>query len=258
MAIPNDKYKGSIYLDAARGKSGFSYVHKFGHNPNASTTSTPVWSEGGAYTYLTAADYLIMASDKATDTSAGAGARTVQIYGLDTDYKRINETVSLSGFTGVTTTNQYLRIFRMVVRSAGANAQNDGKIAILPDAAGNTFTAAGVPTTTANVLAAIQTTTSQTRMCIYTIPDSCTGYLVTIFGSCSEDNQIELTQVERPEGEVFQLKNTLHVYRSPYQRDFTIPRPIASRTDIELRAAGSTSSADVSAAFDLLLIDKNQ
>ena len=73
-----------------------------------------------------------------------------------------------------------------------------------------------------------------------------------------KNNEIQLTQVERPEGEVFQRKNTINIYRAPYQRDFVIPRPIAARTDIELRAAGSTSSADVSGAFDLLLIDKNQ
>jgi hypothetical protein len=256
MAIPGND--SNIYFEIARGKEGFSYVHKFGHTTNATTTSSPIWSEGGAYTYLTTAKYLKLASTDADDTAGDTGARTVQIYGLDSNYARQNETVTLNGQTGVTTTSQYLRLFRMVVRTAGTSEGNEGIIRAIADQAGSTFTAAGVPTTTSNIQAGIEVGDGQTRMCLYTVPASYTAYLVSIFGSSSNNNEIEIVQVERPFGQAFQYKNTLNIYRNWVQRDFVIPRPISAKTDIQLRAAGSASSADVAGAFDLILVDVNQ
>ncbi len=258
MALPHDRFKGDIYLDAARGKNGFSFVHKFGHTPNASTTSNPIWSEGGAYTYLTTAKFLKVASDDTNDSSASTGARTVTITGLDGNYAQQEETISLGGFVGITSANSYLRIFRMKVSTAGNSDTAEGKIVALPDQAGSTFTAAGVPTTTSNVLAAMATGTNQTRMAIYTVPASYTAYMTGAYASVSENNEAEITYVQREENSVFQVKGTFHIFRNNFSYDPKVPVPIPSKTDIELRASGSTSSADVAAGFDLLLIDINQ
>lgn len=256
MAIPNEKQE--LYFEIARGKQGFSYVHKFGHSPNATTTSTPVWNEGGSYTYLTTAKYLKLASTDANDKTADNGARTVQIYGLDSNYAEQNETVTLNGQAGVTTASQYLRLFRMVVRTAGTTGYNEGIVRAIVDQAGSTFTAAGVPTTTSNVQAGIEATTNQTRMCLYTVPASYTAYLVEAYGSCSENNEVQFDIYQRPENETFQNKGTFHCYRNTWSYRPQVPIPIPSKADIQLRAAGSTSSADVSGGFDLILIDVNQ
>ena len=68
------------YTAVARGEVDASYVHKFGNAPNISTTAYPVWSDGGAYTYLTTAKYLKLGSDSALDVeTTGTGARTIKI-----------------------------------------------------------------------------------------------------------------------------------------------------------------------------------
>lgn len=255
MALPHEG-NTDFFTEIARGKEGFTFVHKFGHTYNASTTSNPIWSEGGAYTYLTAADYLLIASDDTNDNSASTGARTIQIYGVDGNYASQNETVTLNGFVGVTTANQYLRIFRMVVRSAGTSGWNEGAIKCIPDAAGNTFTAAGVPTTTSNILAALETTTNQTLMAIYTVPLSYSAFLIKSFANVSANNEVEVDLYQRPEGEVFQIKERYHIYRSTGIVEHKVPVPIEAKTDIELRAKGSTSAADVSGGFDLILINE--
>ena len=256
MALPHDKYKGDIYLDAARGKSGYSYWHGFGCTLNATTTASLIWCEGGAYTYLSAADYLICASDDTNDDGASTGARTIQIYGMDSNYDLQNETITLDGFNAVTTTNQYLRIFRGIVRSAGSSGYNEGKICFLPDAAGNTFTAAGVPTTTATKLLCVKTTTSHTRMGLYTIPNSYTGYLVQAFGSSNNNQEATFSIWTRPTGEVWQSKGDYRNYRNVWSYNPVIPIPLAAKTDIEMRGLASASGADLSCGFTLLLINE--
>jgi hypothetical protein len=79
-----------------------------------------IWAEGGLYSYLTAATVLKVSSSSVNDTSAGTGARTVELSGLDADYNEISELVTLNGQTPVNTTKLFLRINRMVVRSAGS------------------------------------------------------------------------------------------------------------------------------------------
>ena len=141
----------------------------------------------------------------------------------------------------------------MKVKTAGSSGWNEGKISLLPDAAGSTFTAAGVPTTTAIVLASLETTTNQTLMAIYTVPLTYTAYLLKSYANCADNNVIEVSLYARPDGEVFQVKEKFHVYRNSGEVSHEIPVPYSAGTDLELRAAGSTSAADVSGGFDLLL-----
>lgn len=256
MAIPQGKYKGDIYLEAARGKSGFSYQHTFACTFNATTTAEPIWCQGGTYTYLSAADHLILASDDTNDDSASTGARTIQIYGLDTNYALQNEIVTLDGFNAVTTTNQYLRIFNAIVRSAGTSGYNEGKIYAIPDAAGNTFTAAGVPTITSNILMSVPSTGCKALAGIYTVPESYTAYLVHAYGTVAE-NQLPVFSIwTRPYGEVFSNSGAFRAYRNTWTWDAKIPIPIDAKTDIELRAYASATGAEVSGGFTLLLINE--
>ena len=107
-------------LQVARGQIAYHKpLFKFGNNPTVGDSTETIWSQGGLYSYLSAATVLKVSSSSANDTSAGTGARTVQLYGLDADYNEINEAVTLNGQTAVNTTNEFLRINRMIVRSAG-------------------------------------------------------------------------------------------------------------------------------------------
>jgi len=116
-------------LAVAKGQvTGHSIVHKFGQNNDIGTAKETVWDVGGLYSYLTSATALKVSSDDANDTSDGTGARTVQIYGLNSDYDEIDETITLNGQTAVNTTKLYLRIYRMVVKTAGSGDEAAGNI----------------------------------------------------------------------------------------------------------------------------------
>lgn len=77
---------------------------------------------------LSSAQQLQIVSDSIADTSAGTGARTILITGLDANYAEISETITMNGTTNVTTTNSYLRLNHMVVKTVGSNNRAVGEI----------------------------------------------------------------------------------------------------------------------------------
>ena len=69
-------------------------------------------------------------SDDTNDDVAGTGARTLRIQGLDGSYNLVEETVDMDGTTTVTTTQTFLRVFRMSVETAGSSGNNEGTITV--------------------------------------------------------------------------------------------------------------------------------
>ncbi len=98
-----------------------SIQHKFGRN-NALNTSTleDIWITGGTYTWPTEADVLNVFSDNVgDDNSGGAGARSIRIFGLDTDFFEINEIVTLAGSDTVVTSQSFRRVNFAFVHETG-------------------------------------------------------------------------------------------------------------------------------------------
>ena len=118
------------------------------------TTSTDVWVPP------TIARVHDIASGSANDTSAGTGARTVEIFGLQTwGSVETSEIITMNGTTNVATSNSYVIIHRMKVLTWGSGGVNAGII---------TATAQ----TDSTVTSAILTGNNQTQMCIYGVPSS--------------------------------------------------------------------------------------
>jgi hypothetical protein len=235
-------------LQVSRGQISFHYpLHKFGFNPDVDDALETVWAEGGLYSYLSAATVLKVSSSSTADTSAGTGARTVQLYGLDADYNEINETVTLNGQTAVNTTNSFLRINRMVVRTAGTGGTNAGVIY-----AGTGTVTTGVP---ANKYATIAIGDGQTLMALWTVPAGFTLYIhqtdVTV-ATTQNNKYAKISLVARPLGEVFQVKDLFVKAESQATIEYAFPLKFEEKTDIEYRCIGDSAGADIaiSAAFD--------
>lgn len=95
-------------------------------------------------TLPTSATTLGIASTSVNDTSAGTGARTLLITGLNSNYDEIQEVVTLNGQTEVNTTASFLRVNGANVLTTGSVGFNQGTIYI--GGSVNVFTA-GVPNT---------------------------------------------------------------------------------------------------------------
>ena len=243
-------------LQIARGQIAWhNPLFKFGNNPSVGNTLETIWAEGGLYSYLTAATVLKVSSSSTDDTSAGTGARTVQLYGLDGDYNEINELVTLNGQTAVNTTQSFLRINRMVVRSAGSGGANAGVIY-----AGTGTVTTGVP---ANVYASVNGVTgaNQSLMALWTVPAGYTAYLLQYDISNGTSSQTpavcKLILAVRPYGEVFQSKDVKSLTTGMHvEETFAIPQKFTEKSDIEVRAISSSASVsfDISAAFEIVYI----
>ena len=244
-----------FYLQVARNQISFHKSNfKFGFNADVDDSLETVWAQGGLYSYLTSASVLKVSSSSTADTSAGTGARTVELSGLDTNYDEISETVTLNGQTAVNTTNEYLRINRMVVRSAGSGGQNAGVIY-----AGTGTVTTGVP---ANKYATIAIGDNQTVMALWTVPRGYTAYLLQtdITVATTQNNKYcTVHLVSRPNGEVFQIKDKFVKAESSVHQTYTIPLKFEEKTDIEVRAIGDSSGADIaiSAGLDIIYIQND-
>lgn len=242
-------------LQVARGQIAYhESVYKFGNNPVVGNSVETLWSEGGLYSYLSAATVLKVSSDSTNDASAGTGARTVELFGLDGDYNEISETVTLNGQTAVNTTQSYLRINRMIVRSAGSGGANAGVLY-----AGTGTVTTGVP---ANIYATINGDGSnQTLMALWTVPAGYTAYLMQYDvsnGTTSNTPAVcKLLLVARPYGEVFQVKDVKSLTTGMHiENTLVIPVKFTEKTDIEARAVSSSASVsfDISSAFEIIYI----
>jgi len=243
-------------LQVARGQIAWHKpLFKFGNNATVGDSLETIWAEGGLYSYLTSATVLKVSSSSTDDTSAGTGARTVQLYGLDGDYNEINELVTLNGQTVVNTTQSFLRINRMIVRSAGSSGANAGVIY-----AGTGTVTTGVP---ANVYASVNgvTGSNQSLMALWTVPAGYTAYMLQYDvsnGTTSNTPALcKLILAVRPYGEVFQSKDVKSLTTGMHvEESFAIPQKITEKSDIEVRAISSSASVsfDISAAFEIVYI----
>jgi len=240
-------------LQLAREQISFHKTQfKFGFNPDIDDTLETVWAQGGLYSYLSAATVLKISSSSTADTSAGTGARTVTISGLDANYDEISETITLNGQTAVNSTLSYLRINRMVVRSAGTGGQNAGVIY-----AGTGTVTTGVP---ANKYATIAIGDNQTLMALWTVPRGYTAYLTqtdVTLATTQNNKYCTCSLVVRPYGEVFQVKDRFVKAESTTTLTYSVPLKIAEKSDIEYRAIGDSVGADIaiSAGFEIIYIE---
>lgn len=227
---------------------GHSAMHKFGENDTiGSTVFETLWEGSNPYPYLTSAVTLKVSSDDVDDNSTGDGGRTVELFGLDTNYDEITEIISLNGQTEVITTKSYLRIYRMIIRSAGSTGGLEGTCY-----AGTGTVTAGVP---AVILAQAKAMHNQTLMALYTIPNGKTGYIIKKFAGTNKDKQVNIHLMVRPFGEVFQIKQHDTIFQDRFSHTFELPIVALQKADIELRAKVSTSTAEVSGGFDIVLVD---
>lgn len=253
---PNRFFIPNLPFEVARGNiSGYSSVLKFGRNIDVDTGSVEdIWDGGDSWTAPTIAQAHNVRSTNACDTGttgSGAGARTVELQGLDASYLAQSETVTLNGTTNVVTSNSYLRIFRMIVRTAGSDGINHGNI---------TACAPTDDTLTAQISASF----NQTLMAIYTVAASTTAYMTHYYASMNRSVTTGAANIflkVMPSNETLQTKHVLGLVgpgTSYFRHKFEPPLKITEKSDIRIQADVSANNTDVSAGFDMILVAASQ
>ena len=218
--------------------------NKFGFNNAVGTSQEEIWNVGGIEAYLSTAETMNIVSTSTNDDGSpvGTGARTLTISGLNNDWLLVQETITLNGQTNVLTTNAYLRVFRMVVNTAGSTGSNVGTI---------TATAS----TAATVHAQISPTDNQTLKINFSVPAN--KYALITYAELgtakADDSQVRFKI--RPFGEVFQTKRILNLFQNIVSFSGFEPILVPPKSDITITALSISGGISVSANIDYYLID---
>lgn len=229
----------------------FGFANAIGTTPQ---TITPIVTAGSTYAYPAAATVMKVSSASANDTSAGTGARTILVAGLDANYNRISETVILNGQTAVNTVNSYLRINYLEILSAGSGGAAAGTIYV-----GTGTVTAGVPAT---IYGQIDTTYNNSSFAGFTVPAGYTAFVTsyTITTQAASANLLvsaALIEREYTTG-VAEIQSTIRmVAGNSFDRHFDFPYVIEEKNDFELRAWAPSGTVNVTGEIQFVLI-KNE
>jgi len=239
-----------FYLAVAKGDfTGYSNVSKFGYNPTVGSGNyESIWEGSNAYPWMSTDDQLEVLSSDTDDTSAGTGARTVELQGLDSSWNVLTETVTMNGTSAVTTTGSFLRIFRARVVTAGSSGRNEGTITIRDQ---------DTSTTRALITNGATDGNGQTLMAVYTIPAGKTGYIININVSSQKDQEQTYRLMSRDNtvaNAAWNVKEFL-TGRGGFSdwRKYAINKA-TEKTDLDFQVISNSTSA-AAGGFELILID---
>lgn len=224
----------SFGLAVAKGEmNNFSGVTKFGYNPAISSVGfETIWDGSNTYTYASTAT---TATATSSDTASDNGS-TVEVQGLDQNYDLATETITVGG---AASTKQFARVFRARMINANTGTANVGTISI-----------------TVNSITVAQITAGygQTLMCVYTVPRNYCAYITQLDVGSSKDleNEIRLIVREIDNGNAWNTKEFITTRGGFMSKPYFFPLKLPEKTDIELIAKASATSA-ISAGFELFL-----
>jgi hypothetical protein len=242
--IPINDYGVEVPSGALRGHSS---INKFGRNTAVASGGTEeIWDGSAAYSYPATA--LMTSISQTADQVAMRGA-TIEIQGLDANWALVTQNATLDGTlttTVVTLTTPLIRCFRMKVQ---ANVVSDSPIRV--HNAGET-----------QDYAIISIGYNQTQMAVYTTPASTKAYVTNYYaahnptvGQTFTSNEIAVWGRDNANSYEKQLKHSFGVPADGhFQHRFYPYYAFGEKTDIFITSSPVSAAADVSAGFDLILV----
>ena len=228
------EYNVSFGVSVQRGTvPNFSGVQKFGYNSAVGSGAfETVWDGGGVYAYASTAT---TATATSSDTGSDNGG-TVEVQGLDQNYDLATETITIGG---AASTTQFSRVFRAIMKTAITGNTNVGTITITVDS---------------TAVAQITAGYGQTLMCVYTVPRKYCAYILQLDVGSSKDleNEVRMITKEIDSGNAWNTKAYVTIRGGFTEKNYYVPLKFGPKTDIEIVAKSSSTSA-ISAGFELFL-----
>jgi len=228
---------------------GHSTVIVFGYNPDVDTSEETVWPDGGTIPHPTSASVLKISSSSTNDASAGTGARTVFIEGVDGNFNVVSETVILNGQTAVNTTNSYLYVNSFYVVTVGSGGANAGNIN-----AGTGTVTSGVPAVLYDIIATGYNNRTTGHYCV---PAGYTGYMTEgLFSSGQASGTTSVTGFLKQHGpdNILRVGAVTTVNNSAAVFMFEAPYVIPEKNCVGATAIGAAANNAVSSYFNIILI----
>jgi len=241
MAYTGSKFIEDDYLNVSRGLvKGASFVHIIGDVPAMSQNETgSVWDVNDTLYPWSAFNSASVLNVPAVD--ADDNGHTITIFGLDNNYNQISETLTLSSAETVTGTTEFKRVNNVLLFNTDQNLE----------AADNINVRVGT-----TVVARITAGNNQTMMSQYTVPAGYNAYLTQGVMTCqSGADATGFFYVKLYSDSHFRIGHSFEVQGgSEYLYHFTCPYRAPEKTDIDVRATVRSNNARITAAYDLILI----
>lgn len=250
-SISSERRHEDFGLQVARGQiHGHRSITVFGYNPDVDTAEETVWPDGGTIPHPAAASVLKVSSSSASDTSAGTGARTVFIEGVDGSFAVVSETVILNGQTAVNTTNEYLFVNALYVASVGSGGENAGNINV-----GTGNVSGGVPAVLYDIIAIGYNTRTTGHYCI---PAGYTGYMtsgvITTGQATGSTSVTAFLKQHGPDG-ILRVGAVSTLNNGSVQYDFNPPYVIPEKNCIGASVVGTSANNSASSFFNIVLVE---
>lgn len=206
----------------------------FGFNRTIGTTYETVFNDGGGvYQYPSSAVQMSVVSSDAGDTAQ------ILISGLDADYNRISEVVTLTGTTPVTTTQSFFRI-------------NTASVVATPNLSGNVTISNGGVT-----YGYIESDIGVQQGCFYTVPAGYSMHLCRIDVNCGTVDTNKTIFIRNhlrfPSGVEYNVAEaSFNASQVSYDRQ--IPFRIGEKTDFSFRAKSAATANEVSIFVEAVLV----
>ena len=224
-------------LQVARGQiAGHEVLNVFGYATAVSTSFVAVWENNAAYVFPTVASTMVASSSSASDTAV-----TILISGLDANYARVSESVTLNGTTDVATTQSFFRINSVVTTSGVAVGT-----VYVKNAGGTTY-------------AQITIGNGRSNMSVNTIPAGYTAYMTQFdaFSSTSVTSGVYATFRAALTSSTGSVNVVL---TAPFLNTYAVSRPypiaISEKTDIQFQCKSSGAGLGI-ATVALGILVKN-
>ena len=233
-------------------------VNKYGRSTNVDASLTDIWDGANSvdntkiWIAPTQARVHNVKSSDVGDTGGGAGARTLQIWGLtDWNTPEATQVITMDGQNNVAT-NPYVIIHRMRVLTKGATSINIGKI---------TATAVSDGTITAMILAG----TGNTEMAIYGVPSTQKLFVYDFYAAMLRSSpasarfDFSLLYNPGPDTELlhFQIRHTDALDSTgttSKNTPYVPPKVFAGPGILKLQGIASVADLDISAGFNGVVI----
>ena len=224
-------------LQVGRGEiQGHQSVFLFGYSASITNAAfIPAWENTAAYTYPASAVAMSIVSTSASDTAV-----QIIIYGLDSNYKQINETVLLTGTTPVVTTTLFFRV---------------NQLDVLPDSVNpvGVITAKNGGVTYGQ----IAVDTGQSNMSVYTVPAGYTlyGTHVAAWSSTSVTSGVYATfraQALSPAGTKYVVSQAPFLNTFEFAAQY--PLKFVEKTDVQLQFKSSGAGLAIGTILEGVLI----
>lgn len=243
---------GDFFLDVSMGRHpGIQAINKFGRNSAVVSGGTEeVWS--GSATYVFPATALMTSISQTADQSTMRGGR-VEVQGLDANWDAITQIVKLDATLTtnvVTLGTPLIRCYRMrvledVVTDSDIRVHNVGE---------------------SQDYAVITAGLNQTQMAIYTVPRGITAFMTNWYatsnpgGGAPTTLDMNLWASDRFNLYAKQHKHSMGISGDVdaygyFQHYFLPYKVFTQQTDIFVTVTTSGAGVDVSAGFDLFLVD---